>query len=217
MSSLRDHVVVIPARAGSKGLPGKNRILFDATAVVAEILMSRGDRVIVTTDDDSIADFSRRRSFDVHTRSPKTASDTSSIKSVMNEVVSAVSLGQDTVVTMLYLTYPQRTMLDVGMARQFFEKLKASSMLCRKPVKVSPYLCMYPESHSRAKQVIQHSFFRRQDYPECFELSHFISQFVVGELPRLNDQLFNDETVYFPIPQGVVDVDLQSDMDGLRW
>ena len=45
---------LIPARKGSKGLPGKNRLLFDETANLL-----KGKDVIVSTDDEVIIEKSK--------------------------------------------------------------------------------------------------------------------------------------------------------------
>ena len=62
------------------------------------------------------------------------------------------------------------------------------------------------------KQVIQHNFYRRQDYPKCFEISHFISIFSKKELKHLNNNLYNKETIFMPI-QNFIDVDTSKDLE----
>jgi CMP-N-acetylneuraminic acid synthetase len=61
------------------------------------------------------------------------------------------------------------------------------------------------------KQVIKHNLYRRQDYPECFEISHYISIFNKNIIHNLNNNLYNKDTVYFSIDE-TIDVDTEKDL-----
>ena len=59
-SKVREVVAVIPARGGSKGVPGKNVALVGGVPLVVRAVRAaqaaeRIDRVVVSTDDDAIA------------------------------------------------------------------------------------------------------------------------------------------------------------------
>lgn len=73
-------LAVIPARGGSKGIPRKNLqdvggIPLVARAVEAGLAAARVDRVVVTTDDDEIADVARRAGGEVLMRPAQLAAD----------------------------------------------------------------------------------------------------------------------------------------------
>lgn len=73
-------LAVIPARGGSKGLPGKNTVLLAGKPLLAHsiehALAVRGvDRVVVSTDDDRIAEAARGAGADVVERPQELASD----------------------------------------------------------------------------------------------------------------------------------------------
>lgn len=74
---------IIPARAGSKGVPGKNIKLLAgypliSFSIVAALLSSRIDRVVVSTDSEEIAAISRRFGAEVpFMRPPEFSSDRS--------------------------------------------------------------------------------------------------------------------------------------------
>ena len=60
---------IIPARAGSKGVPHKNRLLFNNTAdALAEKSGWDNEDVIVTTDDSVIQCLAIYRNYTVNTR-----------------------------------------------------------------------------------------------------------------------------------------------------
>ena len=82
---------------------------------------------------------------------------------------------------------------------------------CVKP-KTHPYLCLFKKEDGKGKQIISHDLYRRQDYPECFEVSHFVCIFQVDEISNLNKNMYNDDTYFYQISDDV-DVDYESDFE----
>ena len=209
--------IIIPARFGSKGLPLKNRKLFKYTADT--IPKEYKNSVWVTTDDDIIKELAKEYGFNVIDRPAELADDYCSTKQVMNHALDSCNAKFAEDVIMLYLTYPQRTWNDIELAYQFFKNSytdtggKVRSLLCRKEIQTSPYL--YLEESGKdglfGKQLKPHDLYRRQDYPTCFEISHFISIFIVDELQYLNNNLYNDSTIFYKI-NNIIDVDYQADL-----
>ena len=72
-------------------------------------------------------------------------------------------------------------------------------------------MCMI-EDGLKGKQLTPHDLYRRQDYPKCFELSHFVSIFKVGELNKLNNNMYNDKTIFYKV-RNIVDVDTLEDLN----
>ena len=112
---------------------------------------------------------------------------------------------------MIYNTYPERTWEDIQRAVKFFEERDAASMLCKKEVSISPFLMMYDKG-DHGEQVISHNLYRRQDYPKCFEISHFVSIFSKKELVNLNNNLYNKNTVFLKI-DNPIDIDTKEDLE----
>ena len=66
------------------------------------------------------------------------------------------------------------------------------------------------QDNNRGKQIIEHDLHRRQDYPECFELSHFVCIFQVGIINKLNKNMYNENTYFHKINPSI-DVDHETD------
>lgn len=196
--------IVIPMRRNSKGLPFKNRKLIEKTLDTIPSYMKT--KVTIATDDEFM--FQICKGYDFFFRSQDSARDDSPTKEVMKEVCQSI---EEDMVIMLYVTYPDRSWQDIEKAFNFFKKANAKSMLCRKELEVSPYLMMYSDG-IKGRQVIPHDLYRRQDYPECFEISHYICIFKRNEIDLLNNNMYNSETVYYPI-DCVVDVDYEEDLE----
>ena len=197
--------IIIPARRGSKGFPFKNRKLFDETA---RTLIECRENVTVFSNDEVIEQKTKTYGFDFLRESNLIAGDNVSPKEFMTEAIRGMD--RDEIVIMLYLTYPQRNKSDITRAWEFFAKNNSNSMLCSKKIFVSPYLMI-----KDGKQVMKHNLYRRQDYPECSEISHFICIFRVSELPRLNLNMYNENTLFMPI-RTVIDVDTEKDYNDWR-
>ena len=162
---------VIPARKNSKGLPFKNRKLISHTLqkFPKEIL----NNVILTTDDEILLNIGLDYGVNCVNRDPNLALDETSTKDVMIDLKNRGVIDNSDTVIMLYLTYPERTWLDINKAITFFNENSGKSLLCKKEINSThPYLYLLDIDGIRGKQLTPHNLYRRQDYPKVFELSH---------------------------------------------
>jgi len=204
--------IIIPAREGSKGLPHKNRILFDSTAkTIPGHLKSE---VWVLTDDPIIKQLSLDQGFKVWDRPESVSGDKASTLDLMKVFIESTGFS-DTFV-MLYLTYPERTWEDIKDAIETYNTLELNSLLCKKEIDFSPFLLLKEEPDNRGSQLFYHDLYRRQDYPKCFEISHFICIFDPRLINKLNNNLYYRETYYFEMDSSIVDVDTKKDLDKLN-
>ena len=116
MASPRLYTAIITARGGSKGLPGKNMALLAGRPLIAYTLDAAQrcpwvDRVVVTTDDDRIAQVSAAAGAEVLKRPPQLATDAaSSVDTVVHvlQVLAAQGRGPSRFV-LLQPTSPLRS------------------------------------------------------------------------------------------------------------
>lgn len=202
-------IFFIPARRGSKGLPFKNRKLFNST--VSSIPLKYKKNIIVSTDDEEIIRTCNETDLRYYERSEKLSDDTASVKDVLVNFKEQFKIADDVTIILLYLTYPERTWENIKLTYLDFQNRNLKSLLCKKDIKTNPYLCLY-EHGNHGKQVIEHDLYRRQDYKPIFELSHFIGIFKAGELENLNKNLYNEDTFFFKI-ENVIDIDTNKDLN----
>tara|TARA_B100000287_G_scaffold59395_1_gene52121 strand:- start:884 stop:1510 length:627 start_codon:yes stop_codon:yes gene_type:complete len=203
-------IILIPARRNSKGLPFKNRKLFNCT--VNKIPQELRGKTYVYTDDEILAGWSKENNLNYVPRD--VVSDEQTTKEMAQSFVKKLKLESEDIL-MLYLTYPDRTWSEVERAIDTYRSESARSLLGKKDVSTHPYLCMYEEEHGRGTQVIKHDVCRRQEYPDCFEISHQVCIFNSDDVDELNSNLFNENTFFFLV-SGVVDVDNEEDLDGVK-
>lgn len=194
---------LIPARKGSKGWPGKNRMLFKYTAELVRVFRSA---VLVSSDDDEILEIASNYGFSAINRPVELSSDNADMVSVLKHVAALKGMSDDDVVVLLYLTSPGRTVSELNSAIELFMSSGSSSLVCRTPAKTSPYMCIY----ENGQPVIRHNMYRRQDYPKCYLVRHHVAIYRVSEIPRLNKLLFNDYTTWMDISDPV-DIDYEKD------
>lgn len=201
--------IIIPARKDSKGLPFKNRKLFKYTADI--IPDDNRKDTWVTTDDPEIMLMAKDYGFNIWKRDSKLGEDTISIKDVILDLTEEFKLCD--IFVMLYLTYPERTWDDVIKAYNMYRSENAESLLCKKEISISPFLILKEEIGNKGSQLFYHDLYRRQDYPKCFEICHYISIFRQAAINNLNNNMYNTDTIYMEIPNTLIDVDTQNDLD----
>jgi N-acylneuraminate cytidylyltransferase len=131
------YLAVIPARGGSKGMPGKNlRDILGKPMIAWSIEQAKAstmlDRVIVSTDSDAIADVARAYGADVPFRRPDAiADDTATTESALEHAVETLR-GQGyapDAVMLLQATSPVRKPGVIDAAIREYERAKADSLL----------------------------------------------------------------------------------------
>tara|TARA_R110000824_G_scaffold14858_7_gene62916 strand:+ start:1041 stop:1709 length:669 start_codon:yes stop_codon:yes gene_type:complete len=199
---------IIPARKGSKGLPFKNRKLLPYT--LDTLPSSVFNRLTITTDDEVILKECAHRNLNYIVRPSSLSGDTVSPKAVMVHCVESLAINPDDIVVLLYLTYPQRSWAMIESIQKVFIDNNLKSLLCKKQPDTHPYLCFYDNEAGSPSQIISHDLYRRQDYPPCFELSFYACMFKARELPSLGNNMFNEDTFFFPL-EDHLDIDTIED------
>jgi len=113
-------LALIPARGGSKRLPGKNIADFLGRPIIAHTIDAAResglfDKVLVSTDDKDIAAIASGLGADIHHRSESLATDTATTGEVVLDVIEYErSLGNEYgILCLLYATAPLRTAEDI--------------------------------------------------------------------------------------------------------
>lgn len=205
--------ILIPARRNSKGLPFKNRLLFDYTFNAIPREYHRN--IIISTDDEILIEKARSLNLGVSIRPDNLSLDETSTRDVVQYHIDNGDFNLNDTVIMLYLTYPERSWSDIQKAYNLFRLNEVNSLLCKKEIKSThPYLYMFDAGNNKGRQLVQHNLYRRQDYPAVFEISHYVSIFTISGFSNLNNNLYNDDTFFFGI-NDVTDVDTKVDLDGI--
>ena len=132
-------LAIIPARGGSKGIPGKNiRLLAGkplvAWTIEAALTAASVDRVVVSTDSEEIASVSRDWGADIIYRPKALAEDWSPSEDALIHVLETIDDADDIgLVVFLQATSPIRTAEDIDAAVARFHASSADSLLSVSP------------------------------------------------------------------------------------
>lgn len=131
-------IAIIPARGGSKGLPGKNIKLLNGKPLIAytiEAAMASKyiERIIVTTDSVDIANVAKQYGAEVpFVRPDDLSSDTASAVDVYIHAIEYLMKEQESFIekfVVLLPTAPLRTSDHIDKAINYFEEMNASTLI----------------------------------------------------------------------------------------
>lgn len=179
MSHKHSVVAVIPARGGSKSVPGKNiRDLGGKPLIAWSISVARRcpliDRVIVSTDAADIADVARRFEAEVYDRSAHLATDEALVIDTLRDLSRRLQDEGERAEIMVLLepTCPFRAVEDVTSCIERLIKEGLDSIATFKVAELNPHRAWRVES-GRPCTFIEDSvpWLPRQRLPEAYQLS----------------------------------------------
>lgn len=175
---------IIPARGGSKGLPGKNLRMLGGKPLIAHTIEAASkaqclDRVIVSTDDQAIADIAIQWGAEVPFMRPKyLAEDTTAMVPVLRHAVEEMERAEGKIinpVVLLQPTSPFRTSEDIENCVELFAHLNPDVVFSAQRSQVSPYYnlveCDEEMPWIKLCNEGENVLWRRQDAPSTW-ISH---------------------------------------------
>jgi len=217
-------LAIIVARAGSKGLPGKNIIDCAGKPLIqwtieAALQSSIVDKVFVSTDSDKIASVAISSGACVpFLRSKELATDTASVEDVIHEVISKLAETEATFdyILLLQPTSPLRTSKQINQAiEQYFTNLKDSEetlvSVYVAPKKVG-WLLRQTNNH-----YIDFCFDQNKDDLRRQTLSTFYlpnGAIYFAPISHFKKSFYTTKTQFFVMPEECsVDIDTQEDLE----
>ena len=171
---------IIPARGGSKGIPGKNikdlggRPLIAYSIDHAKSLACDDEHIILSTDSKEIAEVATRHGLEVEYMRPDAlATDTSGSREVMLDAMAwadSRNISYDCIV-LLQPTSPFRTIEDIIKCLARFDS-GIDMVVSVKETSANPYYnCFEPDSSTGFLHISKGTgnYTRRQDAPKCYE------------------------------------------------
>ena len=198
-------VALIPARGGSKGIPGKNIKEFNSHPLIAYTIYAALkscyiDEVVVTTDSEKIAQISRQYGAEVpFLRPPELAADSSrTIDAVVHAVDKLESLGQEfDDLVLLQATSPLRCTREIDEALETYFSHGMLGLASVSDVSENPVLIRRLDETSGVLHPILpvSSTVRRQDMPKYYRVNGAIYINRVDEISP--NTSFNDNPIAY--------------------
>jgi CMP-N-acetylneuraminic acid synthetase len=213
---MAERVAIIPARAGSKGVPGKNKRMVAGKPLVAysfeaALAARRIDRVILTTDDPDVAALGRAAGITVVERPAEIAADASPVIDAVVHALDATGVADPAAIVLLQPTSPLRTGADIDAALALFE---ASGLPVCSVVRVEDAhpARMYRIDRGRlVPQMPDLATARRQDLPPLYLRNGAI--YIVGPAQLARREIICDPMAPYEMPaERSANVDAEIDL-----
>ncbi len=215
-------LAIVPARGGSKALPGKNILPGAGRPLLAwTIAAARGsaylDRIVLSSDAEEIMAAARGLGCEVpFRRTDDLASDTASTIDVVIDALDR--LPRHDLVVVLQPTSPLRTAADIDAALGRCVDSGAPSCVSVSPVEQSPYWMYQVDDAGRLRPLLDGSALasRRQELPPIYILNGAVYAARTDWL-RATRHFVGAETVAYPMPADrALDIDTAEDFEVFR-
>ena len=213
------YIVLICARGGSKGLPGKNIKQLNGIPLIGWSIkiakqIDRISRIIVSTDSEEIAKVALKYGAEVPFMRPKElAQDDSPEWLVWKHAIKHVeSYGNEDIdaIIVLPVTAPLRSVKDVNSCIDLFEESEVDSVITVSEASRSPYFNMIVNNDSGYASLVippKDQITRRQDSPEVYDMTT-VSYVVDVNFIKNNNGIFEGRVRSVIIPRKrAIDID----------
>ena len=206
------YIVLICARGGSKGLPGKNIKPLNGIPLIGWSIniakqIDRISRIIVSTDSEEIAKVALEYGAEVPFMRPKElAQDDSPEWLVWKHAIKHVeSYGNEDIdaIIVLPVTAPLRSVKDVNSCIDLFEESEVDSVITVSEASRSPYFNMIVNNDSGYASLVispENQITRRQDAPEVFDMTT-VAYVVNTNVVKQSNSIFEGKVKSIIIPQ----------------
>jgi len=218
-------VGLVPARKNSKGLKNKNIHLLNGKPLIsysieAAIKCKYIDTVYIDSDSQEYIDIGTSYGAQPFLRPMDLASDETPMINVIINFLDDIKIKKiyDALIV-LYPVYPLRTSYHLSeMIELFKSKPQCSSLVGLKKPNTHPFLCyerIKSGSIHNIMKIDEDVFYRRQNYPLYYEITHWACIISTKLVSTLNNQLINKNTYGYLVPKDlpIVNIDTINDLE----
>ena len=215
----KDHVVVcvIPARGGSKGLPGKNIKMFCGKPLIAHTIEHAKqsnyiDRIIVSTEDEKIAQISFEHGAEVPFMRPmELAGDNSSTVDALLHAINwleHVDQYAFDILLLLHTTAPLRNVEDINKTISLMVEENADNVFSVIEAHRNPYFNMLEEDSDGFVRLVKEGHFpTRQAAPKVYDMNASIYVWWKNVLKERKKIFLKKTKVYIMPKERSIDID----------
>lgn len=213
------YLAIIPARAGSKRLPKKNKLLFDGKplaqwTIEAALNCGRIKGVCVSSDDIEILSLAEKMGCITIERPPVLSNDSSKIIDVITHVFESDKIDGQYITNVILLqpTSPNRTTFDIENSISLFESSDCDSLVSVTKYEHSPYWALI-KSGTYLKPLFSDDYLlkRSQELPDTYIPNGAI---YISNAKRLLcvKSFFSDKTIPYIMPE-IRSIDIDNTLD----
>tara|TARA_B100001769_G_C21966979_1_gene520228 strand:- start:46 stop:735 length:690 start_codon:yes stop_codon:yes gene_type:complete len=217
---MKNALVIIPARGGSKGLPNKNIKILNGTPLInytieAARKVFEDYQICVSTDSKKIKSVVEKTGLSVPFLRPiKIAKDNSSQREVVLHAIEYYENERNfkiDYIVLLQPTSPLRTSKDILNALKLYHK-DLDMIVSVKETKSNPYFVLFEEDNKHyLKKIKESNFVTRQSCPKVWEFNGAI--YIIKKKSILNNEIHNFSRVKKYVMDNYSSVDIDNILD----
>ena len=211
-------LAVVPARGGSKGVPRKNLRLLGGLPLIVHTLRAaraarRLDRVVVSTEDDEIAEVARAEGIEVIRRPLALATDHVQNTDVVRHALQQAGAAFERVV-LLQPTSPLRAAADIDACLDLLDMPGTGSAMTVTPVEHHPAKVLALDAAGLATPFTnwREMEARRQDLPALYRQNGAVYALAASDFLREGRFLLTPCRVHVMAQDASVDIDSETDL-----
>lgn len=184
--TVENTLVLVPARAGSKGVPNKNSKSFAGGKSLVERAIEVGlshfpkERVVLSTDSQELLQQGEKYGIQCINRDAHLASDTAGMLEVMLDAIDKQAEAPKYLL-LLQPTSPFRTSEHVSKALELFQDGDQALVAVNEPAG-HPFYTLFEEHNGFISKHQKNNVVRRQDLPPMYDVNGLLYIFDVAEL-----------------------------------
>ena len=210
---------LIPARSGSKGLPGKNTKILGNKPLISYSIdfalqnLKNGDELCISTDDENVIDIAIKKGINIPFKRPlELATDTSTTYDVLIHALNHyLILGKRfDALLLLQPTSPFRTENDLKSMLSLYDN-NLDMVVSVKIAKENPYFTLFEENNGYIVKSKNKNFDRRQDCPEIYAFNGSIYLININSLMNFKINEFTKIRKFVMPEERSIDIDSLAD------
>lgn len=212
-------LAVIPARGGSKRLPGKNVRPLGGLPLIAWTIRAAQQagglaRIVVTTDDPGIAAIAEAHGAEVpFLRTAALATDEATSAAVVLDLLDRLGPPEPDGVLLLQPTSPFRTAETIRRGLALFAEAGGESVVSVSPAREHPFWCKRLDAEGRLQPFIPDApVLRSQDLPPAYALNGLLYLTTPATL-RATGGFYSPATRALVVPEPAEAVDIDTPLD----
>ena len=218
------NLAIIPARGGSKGIPGKNLKLVAgrpliAWSIRAALAAERVDRVVVSTDSEAIAEAARRAGAEVIRRPAELAQDASGSEDALLHVLDVLEeRGQELPENIIFLqcTSPLTQAADIDGAVAMLDLAEHDTVVSVIPFHYFLWKRNAEENATGINHDKQVRPLRQEREPQFLETGAVYVMRTQG-FRQYRHRFFGNTALYEMAPERCLEIDDEADLDRARF
>jgi N-acylneuraminate cytidylyltransferase len=213
---MAERVALIPARGGSKGVPGKNKRIVGGKPLIGYTLDAARasaslDRIVVSTDDSDVAEIARAAGVEVVLRPAEIAADESPVIDAVLHALRELRIDEPSALVLLQPTSPLREARDIDAAIGLFEATGTPVCSVCRVGDAHPARMYRLEDGVMRPLMPELSTMRRQDLPPLFHRNGAL--YIVGPAQLRAGEIICDPMVPYEMDaERSVNIDAELDL-----